>query len=325
MSNINNEKINVNQFSKNRTIFRVSHNRENPFVQLNKNALWDINLSFRAIGMWARCMSRPDDWRFSLKEFVEKCIEGKDAIESTVKELIDAGYAMRFEFTERGDKGQFNDRFVEYVFFEFPLNDEERRVYEEKLKKEYHERDFPVRGNPDRGNPPLLIKNISTNKEIHTEKEYTPLLKPPREEAPIGADAAKAAEKRIKKPPEIFSEEVQQLAKDVIASIVAAKPDFAPPKNLQPLMTHLDFMCRLEGRSASRILDVLRWALADSFWHNHMLKSNVAAYLRKDNRFDSLEAKMMAKPKKEDRKFAPSSDDDAALKKMQAMRARAIY
>src|SRR5580765_9040605 len=70
-----NEVENYDQGKRN-TIVRVVHNRENPYVQINKISLWDIGLSLKATGLWARCLSRPNNWTFSLSELIKKCKEG---------------------------------------------------------------------------------------------------------------------------------------------------------------------------------------------------------------------------------------------------------
>jgi len=107
------------------TIFRASHNSENPFVQINKNSLWDENLSLTAVGLWARCLSRHNDWRFNIEELTSHCKEGRRAIDSAMKELIAHKYACRFESVLKDEKGKFKNRVIEYVFFEVPATEED--------------------------------------------------------------------------------------------------------------------------------------------------------------------------------------------------------
>lgn len=132
---IDNEALPVNAEDKRSTIIRVVHNRENPFVQLNKQALWDTNLSLKAVGLWARCMSRPNDWRFCIKELIKHCKEGRKAVDGAMQELIDAGYAYRLEYSQRGEDGKYKTSGVEYVFFEFPATQEEKDQQQEIFKK----------------------------------------------------------------------------------------------------------------------------------------------------------------------------------------------
>lgn len=151
------------------SVIRVNHNRENPFVQLNRSALWDENLSLRAIGLWARCMSRPDDWTFRIRELIKTSKEGRTAIYTTIDELIKHGYCIRMEIYQRVQKGQFGTNNVEYVFFEFPITDSERADYVEEFKKRFPRSGFRNPGNRDTGNQHILI-DIDTNRD----KEQTP-------------------------------------------------------------------------------------------------------------------------------------------------------
>lgn len=119
------------------SIIRVIHNRENPYVQLNKQALWNENLSLKATGLWARCMSRPDNWRFVVEEIVSKCKEGRKAIDSAIDELIEHRYAIRLKCWEKDQNGKFIDKKYEYIFFEFPATNEEIEAHTEEFKKSF--------------------------------------------------------------------------------------------------------------------------------------------------------------------------------------------
>lgn len=156
------------------SVIRVNHNRENPFVQLNRSALWDENLSLRAIGLWARCMSRPDDWTFRIRELIKTSKEGRTAIYTTIDELIKHGYCIRMEIYQRVQKGQFGTNNVEYVFFEFPITESERAEYVEEFKKRFPRSGFRNPGNRDTGNQHILI-DIDTNRDINTHTPPNPL------------------------------------------------------------------------------------------------------------------------------------------------------
>lgn len=143
------------------SIIRVVHNKENPFVQLNKQALWDENLSLKAVGLWARCMSRPDDWRFSIKELASRSKEGRRAIDSAIAELIKYNYAVRVEHWEKSDDGKFTTGGVEYVFFEFPATETDKEKVLDEFKKSFRHCGFGNCRNGDRQNSNLLIKKES--------------------------------------------------------------------------------------------------------------------------------------------------------------------
>ncbi len=302
---------------------RVVHNRENPFVQLNKHALWDQKLSLKAVGLWARCMSRPDDWHFNMSELEKNCKEGRTALYSAVDELIEQGYALRYQPID--DEGTNTFLPMEYVFFEFSITNEEKETYLNNLKKSLPRSGFPHAGFPHTGNQPLLIKNIK-EKEEATEKEQ-PSLKVPEEPAADAAMPAKAGEEEIIKPqrakPE-FSHKVRELAMEMIDSLMRTNCEYRPPTNLRPMLTHVDFMLRTDARNPVKVMDVFNWALADEFWRDKMFKPNPAKYLRE--KYDQLSMKMIAKAPeaKKPRRFAASSDDAKALENMQIMRETAL-
>jgi len=150
------------------SIVRVIHNRENPYVQLNKKALWNPNLSLEAIGLWARCLSRPDDWEFKICELVARCKEGKESIYKAINELISEGYALRLQYSERGKGSKITNNTTEYIFFEFPPSEEEKQKYIDNFKKSFRQPAFREAGFRDPGKPPLLIQIVSSSKEEDT-------------------------------------------------------------------------------------------------------------------------------------------------------------
>lgn len=149
-------------------------------------------------------------------------------------------------------------------------------------------------------------------------------LKVPEPEQMANAIAAKAAEEILKesskdKPkrtrtPSEFSPKVKEIGDKMINALVRNKPNYVPPRNLAPFLTHVDYLLRLDKRDPVLLIDVFSWAIADSFWCDKMYKPNPAEYLRKQ--FDQLEMKMNAKPAPKERKFAPSSNDARGLEKM---------
>ena len=153
------------------SVIRTIHNQENPYVQLNKKALWDPNLSLTAVGLWARCMSRPDDWTFCVKELISKFKEGKDAIYRAINELIKHGYAIkgqRVGVAKNNDKSGKRKVFqaMDYIFFEFKISLEEQEEYSKDFQKMFPLPDFPLTESPLPENPPLLKK---ANKATKTE------------------------------------------------------------------------------------------------------------------------------------------------------------
>ncbi len=55
----------------------------------------DPTISFRAKGIYAYLRSKPDDWEFRVSNIVGAGKEGRDAIQTALKELEDKGYIER--------------------------------------------------------------------------------------------------------------------------------------------------------------------------------------------------------------------------------------
>lgn len=65
------------------------------FAVLPAAAINDATLSFRARGVLAYMLEKPDGWRFSSERMAAQGKEGRDAIRAAMKELEDAGYILR--------------------------------------------------------------------------------------------------------------------------------------------------------------------------------------------------------------------------------------
>jgi hypothetical protein len=154
----------INDDNEIKTIIRNVHNRENPYVMLNKKALWDERLSLKAIGLWSRCLSLPNDWKFTMRHLISQCKEGRKAIDSAMYELIQFGYAMRLEFTNKDSNGKFCNKVIEYIFFEFEATEEEKVEQEEIFKKSFRDCRFGDFRRVDFQKEHLLSNNTSTKK-----------------------------------------------------------------------------------------------------------------------------------------------------------------
>lgn len=99
------------------TIQRCPHDKQNPYVMLNKQALNDAELSWGARGLWAYLMQLPDNWKIQVSHLCKLYLGkggGERAIYSLLNELILHGYCERRQInTEKG----FST--VDYLISEF--------------------------------------------------------------------------------------------------------------------------------------------------------------------------------------------------------------
>jgi hypothetical protein len=159
-----------------KTIFRTIK-RENPYVQIDKTVINDPRLSWKAKGLMAFLLSKPDDWEVNVTNLIKQSRDGKDGVYSALKELIRYGYVCR---RENRIKGRFVQ--VEYLIFENPQMatgsvPDQTRVEMEKVEAESWNEPLP--GNPDAENP--IVGEPETDKPL---PENPDTVKPNAENPP---------------------------------------------------------------------------------------------------------------------------------------------
>lgn len=80
------------------------------------NCIFNYNLSAKALGVLIRMLSRPDNWKFYVKELMKSCKLGRHAINSAMNELIKGGFINRVQL--RNADGTFNG--CNYIIYESP-------------------------------------------------------------------------------------------------------------------------------------------------------------------------------------------------------------
>lgn len=79
--------------------------RENPYVQIDKRCLEDKRLSWRAKGILAYLLSKPDGWNVIVKDIWHSGREGRNAVQDCLAELQKFGYAELV--TKQSENGVF--------------------------------------------------------------------------------------------------------------------------------------------------------------------------------------------------------------------------
>lgn len=132
-------------------IIRVKKNTN--FVVMDKTALNDKRLSWKAKGIMAFMLSKPDDWVFYLDELSTNATDGKSSFRSGFNELKKHGYVQRIQ--RRDENGKFD---WETIVNEVPLTD------------------FPQVDNPHAEKPQVdnrtLLNNDLTKNELTKNDEY---------------------------------------------------------------------------------------------------------------------------------------------------------
>lgn len=142
-------------------IIRVEK-RENPYVVIEKTALEDPELSFKAKGLIAYLLSKPDNWRPMLTQLINASKDGEVSIRNALNELEEAGYLVRNPVREKGKIVAW-----EQIIYEVPQN----RKKQETL--DFPEVENPHVGNPQLDNPALIINDKTNKEEINKESIYS--------------------------------------------------------------------------------------------------------------------------------------------------------
>ena len=81
------------------------------FTQVSNTILNDNQISLKAKGLYAYLFSKPDDWEFHISAMEKELKEKRDAILSTVNELIEHNYITR----KQKNDGKFGGILYEFV------------------------------------------------------------------------------------------------------------------------------------------------------------------------------------------------------------------
>jgi hypothetical protein len=107
----------ANYKTRKQTIFRTIKNEDNPFVMIDRRPIENPKISWKAKGILAYLLSRPDNWIVRLGDLVKRSPDGVFAIRGAINELQAAGHVHRKEVREA------NGRFVRYELevYELPF------------------------------------------------------------------------------------------------------------------------------------------------------------------------------------------------------------
>ncbi len=142
-----------------------------PFTQIANEVLNSPELSFKAKGIYAFMMSKPNNWNFTIRSMAKQVKDGEDGIKSGIKELKDLGY-VEYEKRTNGT-GKYTLR--------YGINPYEKPKVENPHKASEHQKGkIPRRENPLKGKStrisnkePSSNKDSISNKDTHTEQAQT--------------------------------------------------------------------------------------------------------------------------------------------------------
>jgi len=110
-----------------RTVIRVEHDRERPYVMIAKSTLSDRDLSFEQRGLLAFLLTKPDDWRVRPEHLAEESGVSRATIYRLLQGLRKAGYVRREDVVSRKPDGTFSSMSF-YLVFERPEQPEQASI-----------------------------------------------------------------------------------------------------------------------------------------------------------------------------------------------------
>lgn len=122
---------------------------DTPYTRTENVTMQDSRLSWKARGLLAYMLTKPDDWKFYIEELVTHATDGLDSTRAGIKELEKFGYFKRYPVKEKG-------KIVSWVIdiYEVP-----------QLEK-------PQMEKPHVENPMLLTNEVLTNDYTNELKTY---------------------------------------------------------------------------------------------------------------------------------------------------------
>jgi len=110
-------------------IIRVVKDRENPYAMILKEITENSALTYKARGIMAYLMGKPNDWSVLVQDLVNQCPDGEKSVRSGLNELKRFGYYQRYPVYDKKNK------ICEWesIVTERPVPENERVWYKRKI------------------------------------------------------------------------------------------------------------------------------------------------------------------------------------------------
>ncbi|MBT7350538.1 hypothetical protein HN803_07200 [candidate division WWE3 bacterium] len=176
-----------------------------PFTQIANEVLNSKLLTFKAKGIYAFMMSKPNGWNFTIRSMAKQVKDGEDGIRSGLRELREQGAIVYVK--HQNGTGTYHLKAV--------INSSKKPQREKPVKAlQHHNGEIPRRENPLKGKStrisnkePVVIKKQDSNKDIHTQKSQIEII---GEFVPNDSSANRLREKH----PNISQRQAQTLIED---------------------------------------------------------------------------------------------------------------
>lgn len=134
------------------------------FTILDNTGLRDKELSWKAKGLLAYLLHLPDDWQIYIEDLKNRSTDGKTAVSSGIKELIEKGYVKRFRIHENGKFKRYD-----YEIYETPQKIEKQKTVIQKSENLSTEKQKTENQSLLNINSTKELNKVNTNKHIYSE------------------------------------------------------------------------------------------------------------------------------------------------------------
>lgn len=132
-------------------VIRVEKNTN--YTTMSNYHLRDKTLTLKAIGLLSKILSLPEEWDYTVAGLASICKEGRDAIQTALKELETAGYIERRQ--THAEDGSFSSN--EYIVHEEPVS----APLTENPSTVNPSTENPLTGNPQQLSKDILSKDLN--------------------------------------------------------------------------------------------------------------------------------------------------------------------
>ncbi len=147
-----------------KTIFRVVKDKENPFVMIDRRVLENPVLSWKAKGLLAYLLSRPDNWKIIMGDLIKRSTDGEFATRKALNELVKVGHIIKVEEREKG----------RFLSFSYEVHEKPQPVSENQEMAAEPFGDFPQVEKPHAENRSLNNTDLNDIKNTEGGKKTPP-------------------------------------------------------------------------------------------------------------------------------------------------------
>ena len=196
--------------------------KQKNFSIISNHHLNDAKLSFKSKGILTYLLSKPDDWVVRTRQLARTSRDGRDAIYSGIKELVNAGYIIKQQV--RNAAGQMAG--LEYIVNENPVN--------KGLP--------PGPDNPYSENTELL----NTDKRLKTENDVRSSLQGDKNTPPPPPTPAKDKKPIQSPPPGAHTAQTTDIEKAIIALSLLIPAEMRKPSVIAKIAQAVESGIKIE-------------------------------------------------------------------------------